>query len=375
MHRPIAIAALAGVFGVAVLTLVKQAELNGTLPKDNVFSYSSRVLHGTSIPMTIPQTGITKVDNFFAFMMDFFWMALDEKNTAAHLQASYIIGTLSASFLLMLSEAHRSSSTVGFMLGTYFFELMGEMLGIGIFTPAWCIFHLISTRAPSKDKHDSNGVNSIAAPPGTMHALGYSLLVGHVAPTLFMKNLDVADLGWKSAQLWTILRLFHPVFVLLAFAAFKPVQSTTGAASQTAIRRVSSKRKIYIFAILASASGHIATLGVVPALREVPAWIIPNIAAITDGKQVDLATGVARFLQWDNICAASAIFVWAGSLYLESLSVSPTAADFQALFDVVLQVAGLTLLAGPAAGAAFFLMERDDVLVEYYQSPLIRKVK
>jgi hypothetical protein len=33
------------------------------------------------------------------------------------------------------------------------------------------------------------------------------------------------------------------------------------------------------------------------------------------------------------------------------------------------------LLAGPAAGAAFFLMERDDVLVEYYQSPLIRKVK
>jgi hypothetical protein len=116
-------------------------------------------------------------------------------------------------------------------------------------------------------------------------------------------------------------------------------------------------------------------LGVVPALREIPAWIIPNIAAIMDGKQVDFATGVARFLQWDNICAASAIFIWAATLYFESVSVAPAAAEFQKMFDVIIQVGGLTLLAGPAAGAAFFLMERDDVLLEYYQSQVVKKEK
>jgi hypothetical protein len=375
MHRPIAIAVLTGVFVLAVVTLAGQAERNGTLPKENVFSYKSRTLHGTSIPIILPQSGIAQIDNFFAFMMNFFWMALDEKNTNAHLQASYIIGTLSASFFLMLSEAHRSSNTVGFMLWTYFFEFMGEMLGIGIFTPCWCIFHLASTYAPSKDKQARDGINAIAAPPGTMRALGYALLVGHVAPTLLMKNLDVADLGWKSAQLWTVLRLFHPVFVLVAFIAFKPLQSTANSASQTVTRRGSHKRKIHLFAILASASGHISTLGVVPALREIPAWIIPNIAAIMDGKQVDFATGVARFLQWDNICAALAIFIWAATLYFESVSVAPAAAEFQKMFDVIIQVGGLTLLAGPAAGAAFFLMERDDVLLEYYQSQVVKKEK
>jgi hypothetical protein len=45
------------------------------------------------------------------------------------------------------------------------------------------------------------------------------------------------------------------------------------------------------------------------------------------------------------------------------------------MFDVIIQVGGLTLLAGPAAGAAFFLMERDDVLLEYYQSQVVKKEK
>jgi hypothetical protein len=374
MHRPVAIAALAGVFVLAYFTLPRQAELNGTVATDAVFAYKTRILHGTSIPMTLPQTGIAALDNYFAFMLNFFWMALDEKNTEAHLQATYIIGTLSGAFFLMLSEAHRASSSVAFMLGTYGFELMGEAFGIGVFTPLWCIFHLASTHAPSKDKQA--GVEAITAPPGTMRALGYALLVGHFIPSLLMKNLEMTGSGWKSAQLWTILRLFHPVFVLLAFLAFKPVQSTSNPASQTPSRLLSQKRKLYLFAILASASGHISSLGVVPTLREIPAWFIPNLAAITDGKQVDFAKGVATFLQWDNICAATAIFVWAATLYFESLSVAPRAADgFQKFFDAVFQVASVTVLAGPAAGAAVFLMERDDVVAEYHQGQVVRKDK
>jgi hypothetical protein len=197
-----------------------------------------------------------------------------------------------------------------------------------------------------------------------MRALGYALFIGHFIPTLLMKNCAIDGQGWKSAQLWTILRLFHPVFVLAAFTIFKSLPATSSVPVSSS-GRVSHKRKLYLFAILASATGHINTLGVVPALREIPAWIIPNVAAITDGRRVDFATGVATFLQWDNICAASAIFIWAATLYLES---STKRSGKGLSLNVLLQAVGLTALAGPAAGAAFFLQERDDVLVEHYQT-------
>lgn len=386
--RAIPILLLIGIFGLGHFSLAWQAEQNGTMSLPGILNYQNRILPNTKIPIKLPETGIPALDNYFAFMMSFFWMAMDERNPRAHLQANYLLGTLSSTWLVMLTEAHRSSSSTLFCLVTYGCELMGEFLGIGLFTPIWCVIHLLWTAAPtsllpSAGKRNTENVEaSLATPPGTLSALGYALVFGHVAPTLLMNHLSVADEGWASAQLWTILRLFHPVFVLGLFTLFKnfPGTSPTGS-TPSAIRRLASKRKLLRFATLASAFGHVGSVGILIAHEWIPGWIKEDIVAgldipallspipfwshhfsATGIAKVDFVTGVAIFLQWDNICAASAITVWAAALYVEGVRGDRKVSHVEVV-NVIAQALGTAALAGPVAAAAGLLIERDEIVV------------
>lgn len=261
----------------------------------------------------------------------------------------------------MLAEAHNSSS--GFLLATYAIEFLGELLGIGIFTPIWALVHLFSTSAPTSRSKTSET---------NTKALGYALVIGHVVPTVLMLRLKADGEGLANQQFWTIARLFHPFFVLFSWAFLKTAmgnKSTTQSA-------FFSRRKIYLFSILASGFFHVTSVGWLIAEQLASGWIKEEVsAALTFSTIVAPAPfwseavvgkvawedGVAIFLQWDYLCSAAAIFVWAASMFVEARSLGPDATG-SSVVEVFGQSALASVLAGPAAGGAYLLSERDAVL-------------
>lgn len=343
----------------------QQSEWNGTVNLENILANPTTVLPNTKIPIKLLSSGSKAVDNYFAFMTAFFSTSLDPRNVRAHVAGNHLLGSLSSIWLLMLAEAHNSSP--GFLTATYAIEMLGEFLGIGIFTPIWAIVHLFSTPAPT-----TTGTHA-KRPEANTKALGYALVLGHVVPTILMLQLKADGEGFASQQIWTIARLFHPVFTFVSWAVIKTVLGNKSS-SQSAFF---SRRKIYLFSILASGFFHVTSLGWFLADRLSSGWIKDDVLAalrfqdiVTPAPfwsaevvgKVAWEDGVAIFLQWDYLCSAAAIFIWAAGIFVEARNLGPDATGSSRL-EVFAQSLLVTVLAGPAAGGAYLLLERDAVLL------------
>ncbi|KJY00332.1 hypothetical protein TI39_contig336g00063 [Zymoseptoria brevis] len=367
--RPFAIALLAGLVVTAHFALAKQSEWNGTIILENVLANPVKILPGTNIPLSLPRTGLDKLDNFFAFMAAFFHTTLDSRNVRAHWQGNHLLGTLSSIWIMMLSEAHGSTST-GFFFATYFFEVMGELLGIGLFTPIWAITHLLMVRNPTETV-----TKPTAAPSGHSKALGYALMIGHVVPSAFLLRTQPDGQGILSQPLWAIIRLFHPVWVYVAWKTIT-VLGGKSAASLSIQPAFFTRRKFYVFSILASGIFHITSLAYLLSGHLASGWLKEDVVAVLDARtvliptqfypesvvqKVPFETGVAIFLQWDYLCSSAAIVIWAATLSAEAISASKKKSGGSVL-ETYAQAGLVSILAGPGAAAAFLLQERDAVL-------------
>ncbi|EME85969.1 uncharacterized protein MYCFIDRAFT_81928 [Pseudocercospora fijiensis CIRAD86] len=365
--RVVSAAILLGLLITAHFALNKQSEWNGTISLPDVITFSNTTLPDTDIPIDLPRTGIDGLDNYFRFMMSFFWSTLDSRNVRAHWQGNHLLGTLTSIWMLMLLEAHRNDRSAIFTFATYFLEVVGELIGIGIATPLWCIVHLLVTLAPTK----TNATKVVGTSARDLKALGWALIPGHVVPTILMSQLEPDGEGIASQQFWTIARLFHPVFVYFFYKLFAITSSKDRSPLRPAVNR-----SIYTFSILASAFFHITSLGFLLAFQMFPGWLKQVVVIELDPKtvlipvpfwssevvsKVPFATGVAIFLQWDYLCSSAATVIWATSLYLESTSLSLGDSSTLATLGKAILVA---VLAGPGAAAAFLMQERDATLVE-----------
>ena len=295
---------------------------------DSITVYKNRTLPNTDIPIRLPSTGVEGIDNYFAFMTSFFWMTMDPRNVRAHLQGNHLLGSLSSIWIIQLVEAHGHSKAMsaGIIFATYLLEIMGELLGIGLFTPIWCIVHLLATSAP-RTRPDAT-VTKLPTPKSDLRALGYALLAGHVLPTVLMLELEPDGEGLASKQFWTIARLFHPVFLFVSLQIFKLFSK--GATTQ--LELLATRRKLYQFSILASGFFHVTSLAMLLAPKLFAGWlrdeVLPDLhvgtiyipAPFWTGASMSLETGVAVFLQWDYTCSAAAIVIWAACQWLEAVS-------------------------------------------------------
>ncbi|CAK1359922.1 hypothetical protein CB0940_06045 [Cercospora beticola] len=367
-------AVLAGVVVVAHLALQKQFENNGLWSLDTILVHKNKTLPNTKIPLKLPSTGLAGLDSYFNFMLSFFWVSFDPRNVRAHLQGNHLLGTLSSIWIIQLLEAHGTTkaASAGIIFSTYFLEIMGELLGIGLFTPIWCIVHLLITSAPST-KSDARATK-LSAPKSSLRALGYALLVGHVVPTVLMLQLEADGEGVASKQIWTIARLFHPVYLFVCLQVFKTLfgGGSSAPATDAPQRLLATRRKLYQFSILASGFFHVTSLAMLFAEKLFAGWlrddVLPGLhvgtmfipAPFWTRTNMSFETAVAVFLQWDYTCSAGAIVIWAASQWLETVSVSKT--DGTRVVETLGQSVLVALLAGPAAAAAFLLQERDTAL-------------
>lgn len=254
-----------------------------------------------------------------------------------------------------------------FTFATYLLELMGELVGIGFATPLWCIVHLLVTLTPTR----TNATKIVSTSNRDLKALGYALLVGHVVPTILMLRLEPDGEGLASQQIWTIARLFHPVFVFVLWRLFALSSSRDQGTPWPSVNR-----NTYTFSILASAFFHITSLGFLLAPQIFPGWLKQVVVIELDPKsvlvpvpfwseevvsKVPFSTGVAIFLQWDYLCSSAAVVIWSLSLYLEANSLSLSKSSSISKLG---QASMVAVVAGPGAAAAFLMQERDSILLE-----------
>lgn len=284
----------------------------------------------------------------------------------------------------MLVESHRANRTTGFLLFTYFAETLGELIGVGMTTPVWCIVHLLWTTVPSA-KPNYTELRGFLPRASSLGSLGYAYFLGHVMPTLFMSLTKPDGQGIWSQQLWTILRLLHPVFMIILFKAFESFQSSS--IDPSISLRAAASRKFYTFAIVTSAIHHASAMSLIYAEFWIPGWVRPDVVKSLAFRsvlvpfpfwkkdliqQVPFTKGVAMFLQWDEVCTVTAILIWTASLYVESSRATGTNSG---RISLLLQTTLIAVFAGPVAGAVYLLQERDNLVLNSLESQVDKKQK
>ncbi|PPJ60663.1 hypothetical protein CBER1_11234 [Cercospora berteroae] len=216
--------------------------------------------------------------------------------------------------MLLGARADLSGNSSGFVFATYLFEMGCETIGVGLFTPIWCIVHLLMTTAPRSDAK----VKRVSKNKNNVRVLGYALLVGHALPTVLMMHLKPDGEGIASQQLWTMLRALHPVWVFVAFKVFETLFGGQPAADQPAEQLRLSRRNPLQFSIV-----HINCLAMMFGGHIFPTWVreevLSEISVSTmfvpgpfwTGEEVSFVKGVAMFVQWDYLCSAGAMVIWA----------------------------------------------------------------
>ncbi|GIZ48221.1 hypothetical protein CKM354_001128900 [Cercospora kikuchii] len=362
---------LAAVVILAHVTLHKQFEWNGLISPDKIVGHSNRILPNTEIPIKLPETGMEGLDNYCAFIMSFFWVFLDPRNPRAFLEGKFLLSSLSSTWMIMLVEAHAglSGSSAGFVFATYLLEMGCETIGVGLFTPIWCIVHLLITTAPRSGAE----VKRFSKHKNNVRALGYALLVGHALPTVLMMHLKPDGEGIASQQLWTMLRALHPVWVFGVFKVFETLFGGQSAVDQPAEQLHLSRRNLLQFSILTSAVVHINCLTMMFGGHIFPTWVREEVlseisvstmfvpAPFWTGEEVSFVKGVAMFVQWDYLCSAGAMVIWAASQYWEATAIRKDRPSVR-VAETLAQSVVMALVAGPGAAAAFLIQERDTVL-------------
>lgn len=191
-------------------------------------------------------------------------------------------------------------------------------------------------------------------------------MVPTVAMTLPAPSVIPVDLKQIAIAIWHPWPAYVSVLTTVAYFTLSPLFSNDNRAS------MSSLRWVYAFAFANASLSHIVTLVVSLATVVVPVLFedrflgslhpanVFSIPLPWSGLTVDnVGDGVHVFLRWDYMIGSAGVLIWAISLY--------TVAHKQLLNTIswpslLVKVALLTVLVGPAGTAVELIWERDELV-------------
>lgn len=220
----------------------------------------------------------------------------------------------------------------------------------------------ITARRPHAD--------NIRIPRAVLGALPLAFVVGYMVPTVAMTlpapSVIPVDLKQIAIAIWHPWPAYVSVLTTVAYFTLSPLFSNDNRAS------MSSLRWVYAFAFANASLSHIVTLVVSLATVVVPVLFedrflgslhpanVFSIPLPWSGLTVDnVGDGVHVFLRWDYMIGSAGVLIWAISLY--------TVAHKQLLNTIswpslLVKVALLTVLVGPAGTAVELIWERDELV-------------
>ncbi|KAI4764439.1 hypothetical protein E4T52_03342 [Aureobasidium sp. EXF-3400] len=359
MHLLVRNTIFIGLTVLGYVALWKFASDNGTFALARAVSLQNR-LPGTGEEYATEFTRWRWLDEFLRGLVTFFWPMVNGTQTGSSLMCFYFAGQGIVAWLLTALEGQRrpnkKSWTVSSLTTAY--GLLFQGLGIGIIGPVFLAF------SPLGDHVD-------AMIPATIGGIIIpTILMSLHAPTLVSveQKVDLIRL-WQFFPL--LFRLGQRVWTSFVFVRLDSVRDELAEKSPRTQRQ--AFRRVYIFGLCCAAIPHIGTLAVSAMSLVRPTFFANNISAEFHptnlfipvspfpGKQAStLGEGAHWFLQWDMTLMFISYLVWA---YFAAVKVIyPNSGVFSA--QLILRLAGWSLLFGPMGAAMLAIWERDDIVFE-----------
>ncbi|CAG8285496.1 unnamed protein product [Penicillium nalgiovense] len=328
-------------------------------------SIESGKLPSIDAPLRSVYTGIEEVDHVLTLLTTFFYPTLDGSNPGLLLHGVGFSGTFGATWTLIVLESWRKGNAGTIAAYPTIFGLVAQVLTFAFGIPLTCALQLgcsITARRPHAD--------NIRIPRAVLGALPLVFVVGYMVPTVAMTlpapSVIPVDLKQIAIAIWHPWPAYVSVLTTVAYFTLSPLFSNDNRAS------MSSLRWAYAFAFANASLSHIVTLVVSLATVVVPVLFedrfldslhpanVFSIPLPWSGLTVDnVGDGVHVFLRWDYMIGSAGVLIWAISLY--------TVAHKQLLNTVswpslLVKVALLTVLVGPAGTAVELIWERDELV-------------
>ncbi|CAG7935343.1 unnamed protein product [Penicillium nalgiovense] len=328
-------------------------------------SIESGTLPSIDAPLRSVYTGIEEVDHVLTLLTTFFYPTLDGSNPGLLLHGVGFSGTFGATWTLIVLESWRKGNAGTIAAYPTIFGLVAQVLTFAFGIPLTCALQLgcsITARRPHAD--------NIRIPRAVLGALPLAFVVGYMVPTVAMTlpapSVIPVDLKQIAIAIWHPWPAYVSVLTTVAYFTLSPLFSNDNRAS------MSSLRWVYAFAFANASLSHIVTLVVSLATVVVPVLFedrflgslhpanVFSIPLPWSGLTVDnVGDGVHVFLRWDYMIGSAGVLIWAISLY--------TVAHKQLLNTIswpslLVKVALLTVLVGPAGTAVELIWERDELV-------------
>ncbi|KAJ5177631.1 uncharacterized protein N7500_000330 [Penicillium coprophilum] len=328
-------------------------------------SIESGKLPSIDAPLRTVYTGIEAVDNVLTLLTVFFYPTLDGHNPGLLLHGVGFSGTFGATWTLIVLESWRKGNAGTIAAYPTIFGLIAQVLTFAFGIPLTCGLQLgcsITARRPHAD--------NIRIPRAVLVVLPFIFVVGYMVPTAVMAlpapSVISVDLKQIAIAIWHPWPAYVSILTTVAYFTLSPFFSNNHRAS------MSSLRWVYAFAFANASLTHIVSWVVSLATVVVPALFrdrfldslhpakVFSVPLPWSGLVVStVGDGVHAFLRWDYMIGSAGVLIWAISLY--------TVAHKQLLGIVswprlLVKVALLTVLAGPAGAAVELIWERDELV-------------
>lgn len=358
-----------------------------------------------SLPLRTVYTGIEPVDRILVTLTTFFWTVFDGSNPSLLLYCICFAGAFGSAWVLVTLESWRrgnawrvaalyvhlihctsfsfSVSDVLTGYSPFIFGIIAQLATFAVAAPLYCAFQLAVPSTSSRPN-----VHSIAVPRVVLLALPFVFVVGYAVPSglMLLRSPDVVSVDRKQLIIafWQPWPVYIAVLASLAYFLLSPFigdgDGSSSSSRQSGARQwVSPLRRVYAFAFATAAIAHVVAWTVSLASAIVPVLFnerfvdalhparvfgvsFPPLPSAAAARQVaSVSEGVHVFLQWDFLIGATAVLLWAATLYVLAHRRILGSVSWVALG---MKVGLLTLVAGPVATAVELVWERDELVIE-----------
>ncbi|KAL1847750.1 hypothetical protein Plec18170_008411 [Paecilomyces lecythidis] len=349
---------------------------NGLLELSDKVAVDKLIPNLDNEPLRTVYTGVELVDRLFILLGTFFWPTVDGNNPALTLHTLAFAGAFGSAWVLILLEGWRKGNAWKLVAFPVLFGIAAQLLTFAVASPLFCGLHLATASFARPN------FNAVSIPRSVLLAIPIIFVITYFIPSGLMLapapevfTFDQKQLIIALWQQWPIYASFLAVVAYVVLPAF--ISDNNATASKQAIVQRRALRGVYAFAFALGAIAHIASWTISLATVFAPAIFNQKYAydlhpvkvfqmtlpwANTDLRVSSIAEGVHIFLQWDFAVGATAVLLWAVTLFtLAHRHIAGTVC----WTGLAAKVAFLWFVAGPIGTSVELLWERDELVIEH----------
>ncbi|KAL8661200.1 MAG: hypothetical protein Q9202_005802 [Teloschistes flavicans] len=334
------------------------------------------VLPVVNVPVKHTYTGLPPVDGFIRAFHVLIYPAIDGTWPGLCLSAWEFSGMFSVTWMLAGLEGLRAATS------TTIVGSLSQALTYSNIVPLYLGLHVLTSPTALATPTTNPAADFLIDPPSlAAWAPAYSL--AYLLPTFLVILPSPKYTSWNTRQnimaAWELYPIPFKIFqILLARYVFQKATATSSSSSKSSTATLKTTnlallKNFYIFAAALSAITHVTTLTLTYsptlfpslfssfALTSIhPASVFIPASPLSSARVSSLGEGLARLLVWNATISSLAPLAWGLLMVRNALVFAGRGGEWVAFAG---KVGGVSAVAGPGAGVAWCLWERDRIVL------------